>query len=164
MIPSPMKPTSIISIFLIRARLCVDYLCRVPSEAFGGGGLRLVFAANPAAISDLVEIAKQEGIVDLSGARFVAAGIIGQLDMRDTGEMFLQGSRQIALHHLHVVNVILNKEIIGADIGDDLKGLFCPAQEKTGNVERVDRLNQEANTLPDKGVCRESQILEKHLI
>jgi len=72
----------------------------------------LLFATDPAAISDLVEIAKQEGIVDLSGTRFVAAGIIGQLDMGDTRQNIFARFRAImALHHLHVVNIILNEEI-----------------------------------------------------
>src|ERR1700730_14001708 len=84
MVPRPMKPTSIILIFLIPARLCVGRLGRVPSEAFDRGCLRFVFAADPAAISDFVEMSKQERIVDLSGAGFIAAGIVGQLDMRDT--------------------------------------------------------------------------------
>src|SRR6267378_1705705 len=51
--------------------LCVDHLVRVPPEAFDGSRLRLVFAADPPAISDLVEMSKQEGIVDLSCAGFV---------------------------------------------------------------------------------------------
>src|SRR5258708_19159937 len=76
MIPRPMKPTSIIGILLPR-RLCVDRLGRVPPEAFDGGCFRLVFAANPAAISHLVEMPEQKRIADLSGARFVAAGIVG---------------------------------------------------------------------------------------
>src|ERR1700737_392299 len=54
--------------------LCVDHLVRVPPKAFDGSRLRLVFAADPAAISDLVEMSKQEGIVDLSRPRFVESG------------------------------------------------------------------------------------------
>src|SRR3981189_492178 len=84
--------------------------------------------------------------------------------MRNTREMFLQRSRYIALHHLHVVNVILNEEIIRSDIGDDLNSLPCPAQEKSRNIERVDRLYQQANIFPREGICRESQILQKHLV
>src|SRR5260370_8405223 len=64
--------------------LCVDHLVRVPPEAFDGSRLRLVFAADPPAISDLVEMSKQEGIVDLSCARFVAAGVVGYLHLTDT--------------------------------------------------------------------------------
>src|SRR6266404_503637 len=84
--------------------------------------------------------------------------------MRDKREMFLQRSRYIALHHLHVVNVILNEEIFRSDIGDDLDGLLCPAQENARNIQRVDRLNQQANIFLRKRICSEPQILPKHLV
>src|SRR5258708_13816241 len=95
----------------LSARSGVHGLHGVPSEAFGGGRPRLVFAANPATISDLVEISKQKRIVDLAGAGFIAAWIIRELDMRDTREMLLQGPRDIALHPLHMIDVVLDEEI-----------------------------------------------------
>src|ERR1700716_3680031 len=151
-------------IFLIRARLCVDRLGLVPSEAFDSGCLRFVFAANPAAISDLVEKSKQEGIVDLSSARFVAARVIGQLDMSDTSKVLSQRWRDITFHHLHVVDVILNEEIIGFDVGNDLNGLLRPVQKETRNIARVYGLDQQGKTFPRKRVCSEPQIVQKHLI
>ena len=84
--------------------------------------------------------------------------------MRNTRKMFLQGSRDIALHHLHVVNVILNEEIFGSDIGDDLNSLLSPVQEKARNIQRVDRLDQQANVFPRKRICGEAQIAQKHFI
>src|SRR6266404_7850957 len=83
------------------ALLCVDHLVRVPPKAFGGSRLRLVFAADPAAISDLVKMSKQEGIVDLSGAGVVASGVVGQFDLSDTSKILSQRLRDIALHYLH---------------------------------------------------------------
>src|SRR6266403_295211 len=136
--------------------LCVDHLVRVPPKAFGGSRLRLVFAADPAAISDLVKMSKKEGIVDLSCAGFVASGIVGQLHVSDTSKMLSQRWRDIALHHLHVVDVILNEEIIRSDIGDKLNRLLCPVQEKARNVAGVDRLNQKPNTLACEGIRSES--------
>src|SRR5260370_34417917 len=84
------------------ALLCVDHLVRVPPKAFGGSRLRVVFAADPAAISDLVKLSKQEGIVELSRAGFVASGIVGQLHGSDTSKMRSQRWSDIALHHLPV--------------------------------------------------------------
>src|SRR3984885_12311657 len=162
MIPRPMKPTSIMLIF--PSALCVDHLSRVPPEAFDGGRLRFVFAADPAAISDLVEMLKQEGIVDLAGAGFVAAGVVGQLHMRNAGKVPSQGWRDISLHHLHVIDVILNEEIVRSDIGDDLNGLLCPVQEEAGNVAGVDRLDQKSNAFARKDVCREPQIAQQYFI
>src|SRR5258708_15095051 len=66
------------------ALLCVDHLVRVPPKAFGGSRLRLVFAADPAAISDLVKISKKEGIVDLSDSGVVAARIVRPIDVLHT--------------------------------------------------------------------------------
>src|ERR1700738_1583790 len=162
MIPRPMQPTSIILLFLSMFCLCVDHLVRVPSKAFDGGCLRLVFAANPAAISNLIEISEQKRIVDLAGPGFVAAGIIGELDMGDTSEMFLQRWRDVTFHHLHVVNVILNEEVFGPDLGDDLRGLFCPVHEKTGNVASVDRFDQQLDALICENVSGETEIFNKY--
>src|SRR6266481_1512689 len=114
--------------------LCVDHLVRVPPKAFDGGRLRLVFAADPAAISDLVEMSKQEGIVDLPGAGFVAAGIVGQLHMGNAPKVLSQRWRDITLHHLHVIDVVLNEQIVRSDIRDDLNGLLRSVQEEAGNV------------------------------
>src|SRR5258706_12734021 len=69
------------------ALLCVDHLVRVPPKAFGGSRLRLVFAADPAGISDVVKMWKKEGVVDLSGAGFVASGVCGQLQVMSRKQM-----------------------------------------------------------------------------
>src|ERR1700742_3828917 len=62
----------------------------IPSQSFRGGRFRLVFATTPAAVSDLVEMTEQKRIVDLTGARFVAAGTVGQLHMGDMRQALLQ--------------------------------------------------------------------------
>src|SRR6185437_4739159 len=104
MVPRPIKPISIISTPLRRFCLCIGRQRGVPAEALGRRGPRLVFAPDPATITNSVEMPEQEGIVDLAGPRLVAAGIVGKLDMGDVGQMFLQGPRDVALHHLHVVD------------------------------------------------------------
>src|SRR3982075_1606372 len=109
-------------------------------------------------------MSEQEGIIDLSRAGFITTGIVGQLDMRDTVEMFLQRSRDIALHPLHVVDVVLNEETVGPDMVDDLNRLLRPVQEKAGNIERVDRLDQQANPFPRQRGRRKSKVLQKHLV
>src|SRR5258707_14718528 len=78
--------------------------------------------------------------------------------------MLSQRWRDIALHHLHVVDVILNEEIIRFDIGDKLNRLVCPVQEKARNVAGVDRLNQKPNTLECEGIRSESEIFDKHFV
>ena len=104
---------------------------------------RLVFAADPAGIADLVEMLEQEGIVDLAGARLVAAGIVGELDMRDARQIGLHGAGEIALHDLHVIDVVLHEEIVRADVVDERERLIGAGEEEAGNVARVDRLDQQ---------------------
>ena len=123
-----------------------------------------LYSGNPGAVADLVEMSKQEGIIDFASARLVAAGIVGKLDMRNTREMLLHRSRYIALHYLHVVDIVLNKQIIRLDIGDDLGGLLCPVEEEPGNIQRIDRFYQETDAFPGKGVRGEPQILQQHLV
>src|SRR5258706_1456453 len=84
--------------------LCVDHLFRVPPKAFNGGFPRLVFAPNPAAVSNLIKISKQKGIVDLAGPGFVATRIISDLNLCDTSEVLLQRWRHVTFHQLHVGN------------------------------------------------------------
>src|SRR5258708_2042605 len=54
-----------------------------PAEAGGGGRARLVFATDVAFVAERIEQVEQERVVDFAGARFVAAGVIGELDVRD---------------------------------------------------------------------------------
>jgi hypothetical protein len=46
-----------------------------------------------------------------------------------------------------VVDVVLDEEIVRTDIGDDLSGLFGAIEEEAGNVDRIDRLDQQPDAL-----------------
>src|SRR5690348_5489253 len=81
-------------------RLSLKRQCCVPAETVDCRRLRLVFASDPAAVAERVEMAEQEGIVDLSGPRLVSAGIVGELHMSDARQVLLQGARDVTLHHL----------------------------------------------------------------
>ena len=67
---------------------------------------------------------EQERIVDFAGARLVAAGIVGELDMRDPRQVLLHRAGEIALHDLHVIDVVLQEEIVRADLVDELERLL----------------------------------------
>ena len=64
-------------------------------------------------------IAEQEAVVDLARAGLVAARIVRDLDVGDASSARLDGRRQVALHDLHVVDVVLQIEIVRADLVDD---------------------------------------------
>jgi len=160
MIPSPMKPISVIfsSLLFDTRRPCAARTIRDLRRWC----LRLVFAADPATITDLVEITKQEGIVDFAGAGLVAAGVIGQLDVCDAVEMLLYSRGEVALHDLHVIDVILDEEIFRCHFGNDLGGLFRSGKEESGNVAGVDRLDQQLDMLLCKGVRSVAEVFDKH--
>src|SRR4029450_4608969 len=138
MVPRPMKPISIISnspLFFFASCSSIGRQRGVPTEAFDRRRPRLVFAPDPAAITNSVEMAEQEGIVDLAGARLVAPGIIGQLDMGDARQVLLQAARNVAFHNLHMVDVILHEQIARAYVRNELKRLCGLVQEEAWNID-----------------------------
>ena len=50
-------------------------------------------------------------------------------------EMLLHGAGDVALHDLHVIDVVLDEQIVRADLGDELKRLLGAVQEEAGNVD-----------------------------
>src|SRR5438105_12639071 len=67
--------------------------------------------------------------------------------MHNTLEIALDGGREIALHDLHVINVVLQPKIVRADFIDDGKRLLRAVEIETRNVTGVARLDQQ----PDAG-------------
>src|SRR5437867_8672731 len=103
MIPSPMNP---ISMWSPRCLLLFDAVCRAPAEAVAGLAFRFVLAADPAVVADRVQESEQESIVDLAGAGFVAAWVVGELEVRDARQILLNGVGELAFHPLHVIDVV----------------------------------------------------------
>ena len=75
------------------------------------------------------------------------AGIVGDLDVRDCGHRRFEAAGEIALHHLHVVDVGLQMEIVGADPSHEPQGVVAAIEEKARHVAGVDRLDQELDAL-----------------
>src|SRR6266576_2237820 len=63
--------------------------------------------------------------------------------MRNLRQMRLDRVGELALHSLHMIDVVLQKKIGRADIANDVERLTGARQKETGNVECVDRLGQE---------------------
>src|SRR5580658_3323722 len=99
MMPRPTKPTLLMLVAASQVRLD-------PPQALHGTTGRFVFATDPARITQPIDASEQERIVDLTAARLVAPGIVGQLQMADTIKIAPDGLRQVALHHLHVIDVV----------------------------------------------------------
>src|SRR6476620_7940056 len=111
-----------------------------PRETVGRFSGRLVFAADPTLVANLVDVTQQESIIDLAGARLMSSRRIGQLHMRNQLQVLVDRHCKIAFHDLHMVDIVLHEEIIGSDNGDDVNSLLRVAQEKTRYVARIDRL------------------------
>src|SRR6202048_102192 len=92
-------------------------------------------------------MAEQEWVVDLTGAGFVATGVVGQLHVSDFRKVLLQRWRDVAFHDLHVVDVVLNEEIMRTDVVDDLCCLLCSGEKESGDIAGVDWLNQQLDAL-----------------
>ena len=52
-------------------------------------------------------------------------------------EVFLDGGGEIALHDLHVVDVVLQEQVVGADSADDVERLLRVVEEKARHVAGV---------------------------
>ena len=66
---------------------------------------------------------EQEWIIDFAGARLVAPLIVRDLDMGDAGKMFLQAGREFALHALHMIDVVLQKQVVRSHVIHDFQRL-----------------------------------------
>src|SRR5215831_843297 len=123
MMPRPMKPMFKELLMESSCSLQSKREALAPAKAGFGVGERLVFAADPAFVADLVEVSEQERPVDLAGARFVAPRIVGELDMSDTRQVFLRSVGEFAFHALRVIDVVLDEGVVGADLVEDAHGL-----------------------------------------
>ena len=57
---------------------------------------------------------------------------VGKLDMGDARQMLLQAARDVPLHDLHVVDVVLDEVVVRTDVRDDLCGLLGAVEEEAG--------------------------------
>src|SRR5436190_3313813 len=98
-------------------------VCRAPREAFDGVALRLVFATDPAVVADRVDEAEQEAVIDLARAGLVAAQVVGELHVGDLRQMRLDGVRELALHALHTIDVVLDVDVRRSGSANDVERL-----------------------------------------
>jgi hypothetical protein len=72
----------------------------------------------------------------------MAARVVGDLEVLDFREAAPDVLDQVTLHHLHVVNVILQSKIVRPGRLDDRQGLGALTEKEVRHVPRVDRLDQ----------------------
>src|SRR5438067_310958 len=116
-----------------------------PAEPGAGRGLRAVFAADPAVVTELVEEREEIRIIDLAHVRLVTVGNAGDLHVPHARDVLAQLHREIAFDDLAVVEVHLHLQVRRADVGADGVRLVLAVEEVAGNVARVDWLDDDAN-------------------
>src|SRR5882672_7137843 len=129
-----------------------------PTQTAFGRRRRLVLAADPTGVTDLVDDAKQIRVVDFAGARLVATRIVRELHVSDPRQVFAYRIGEFTFHTLHVIDVVLQKEVVGAGGRNDVQRLLRVVEIKTGNVVSVDRLGQQAQSRALEGGGREFQV------
>ena len=129
-----------------------------PSEAVNGIGFWFVFTSNPTGIADGVNVPEQPRVVDLASAGFVAARVVGQLDVANTCQVVVERVAQFALHALRVVDVVLDEEVVTVHVILNGRSLIGAVQKETRNVEIIDGLHQQAQTRHLELFCSERQV------
>jgi hypothetical protein len=62
-----------------------------------------------------------------------------------------------------MVDVVLDEQVRRTGIADQVERLPCPREEEAGNVERVDRLDQQPDPGARQLVCGETQVRNERL-
>ena len=106
-------------------------------------------------------MAEQEWIVDLPGARLVTSRIIGDLDVTDMGKVTLDRGGEFTFHPLHVIDVVLNEEVVAAYFRNYIKCLIGMVEIEAGDIEDIDRFDQQFEPRRLKLADRKPQIANK---
>ena len=143
MMPSPMNPTFAIS-SLLRLSMRISRR-RAPRASQVPRAFRTSACTRSQStlVADRLEVTKQEAVINLAGARLVPTRIVGHLDVPDRAQVRLHRRRELTFHPLCVIDVVLDEQVVRAGRLDELQCLPGPPQVKPGNVEGVDRLDQE---------------------
>src|SRR3954463_10438809 len=112
-----------------------------PTQTLERVTARIVYASHPSRISDAVEVREQKVEVDLAGAGLMTLGHVGDLNVPDAGKQAFEGSGEIALHDLHVEQVVLQEGVAFAGRVQHVDGLLAVAEEEAGHAARIDRLD-----------------------
>src|SRR6266849_1294924 len=120
-------------------------LAREPGEAFVRGPFRAVFEADGAHVAHLVQVGEECRDRLLAGAGLVAAGDVGDLDVRDQREVTAQHGARVLTHHAHVVLVELQPHVGRPGRVRQVRRDVRRRGEVAGHVDGVDVLDQQGD-------------------
>ena len=104
---------------------------------------------------------QQEGEIDLAAARLVPPRIVRQLDMADPRQMLLQRARQVTFHHLGMVDVVLQPEVVAAHRLQHGQPGARVCHQEARRVARVERLQHQFDAGAGGHSGGEAQILDQ---
>jgi hypothetical protein len=83
---------------------------------------------------------------------------------RISGRLRLDGGGQFALHALHVIDVVLEEQVVRA--GGAMMSSACavPVRKKPGNVEGVDRFDQQAMPASFSASAAKRRFVHQHVL
>jgi type 1 glutamine amidotransferase len=120
---------------------------RGPAQAVAGLARRHVFTPDPTRVAEAIDVVQQRAEVDRTRSRLVPSRHVGELQVPDARQQPFDRRGDVPLHDLHVVDVVLQLQVVRSDRVDDLDCLRGPAQEESRKITGVDRLDEQ----PDAG-------------
>ena len=106
-------------------------------------------------------MAEQERVIDLPRAGFVAPWIVRQLHMADFRKVLFDGRGQVALHDLHVIDVVLQLQVVAAHFLKQSQGLLRPVEEEAGYVPGIDGLGEQQDACRFQFFGGEAQVVDQ---
>ena len=128
-----------------RRRLAwIDAVGTGPLEPVHRAGTGPVLAPDPSVETETVDDVEQVRVVDLLRViRFVTARDAADLKVADDVEVRFDRLREVPLHDLHMIEVVLEKHVVGAYLIDDATRLRGSGQEIPRIVLGVQRLEKQ---------------------
>jgi len=134
-----------------------------PAERSDGFVRGHVFKSNPALVTAFVELAEKEGKVDLTCAGLMPSWIVCDLNVADSCKMFAEGSGYFACLALDVIDIEQHTHVRMSDFVKKLERLLGAIQNKTRDVEVIDRLDHKFNSVRGKFGSGETNVLHQRL-
>ena len=78
--------------------------------------------------------------------------------MGDLRQIQFDRIRKLALHPLHMIDVVLQEQIRGADLAHDLERLSRMRKKKAGDIVGIDRLDQKSDAFAAQRFGGEAEI------
>src|SRR5580700_2160844 len=124
---------------------------------------RVVLEPDPPTVPTALEQTQHEAVIDLARARLAAPGGVGDLDVPYPRQQAGDRLRQVPLHSLHVVDVVLERDVLGADGVEEANGLCRRVQQIRSVLLRVDGFDHDGGALRPGLLGGPGYVLARHL-